>query len=109
MKRVLVIGATGYLGRHVVTELKRRGHWVRALSRHMDSFPDGPLAPDEVFTGEITRPETLDGLVDGVDFVFSSLGITRQRDKLGFWDVDYQGNKTVLEIAVAAGVNKFRG
>ncbi len=107
MKRVLVIGATGYLGRHVVTELKRRGHWVRVLSRHTNSFPDDPFAPDEIFIGEITRPETLDGLTDGVDFVFSSLGITRQRDKLGFWDVDYQGNKTVLEMAVAAGVNKF--
>ncbi len=107
MKRVLVIGATGYLGRHVVSELKRQGHWVRALSRHTDSFSNNPFAPDEVFTGEITQPETLHGLMDDVDYVFSSLGITRQRDKLGFWDVDYQGNKTVLEMAMAARIKKF--
>ena len=33
MKKVLVIGATGYLGTHVVNELKRQGYWVRALVR----------------------------------------------------------------------------
>ena len=31
--RVLAAGATGYLGRHVVQELKARGHWARALVR----------------------------------------------------------------------------
>jgi len=33
MKKVLVAGATGYLGRFVVQEFKKRGYWVRALAR----------------------------------------------------------------------------
>ena len=33
MKKILVAGATRYLGKFVVKELRRRGHWIRALAR----------------------------------------------------------------------------
>ena len=36
MKKVLVAGATGYLGQFVVKALKAKGHWVRALGRGAD-------------------------------------------------------------------------
>ncbi len=62
---------------------------------------------DEVHVGEVTRPETLAGLCDGIDVVFSSIGITRQKDGLTFRDVDYQGNLNLLEQAMQAGVSKF--
>ena len=115
MHKVLVAGATGYLGRFVVQEFKNRGHWVRALARNPQKLEKpGPfLEPavrddvDEVFVGEVTDPQTLSGLCDGVDIVFSSIGITRQRDKVSFMDVDYQGNKNILELAVKASVRKF--
>ena len=41
------------------------------------------------------------------NFVFSSVGITRQKDGLTFKDVDYQGNRNLLEVAKHAGVKKF--
>ncbi len=107
MAKVLVIGATGYLGSHMVAELKTAGHWVRALSRREGAFADAPHKPDEVFVGEATRPETLEGLCDGIDYVFSALGQTRQKGRLSPWDVDYGANKAVLERAVAAGVRQF--
>lgn len=107
MARVLVVGATGYLGSHMVAELKAAGHWVRALSRRNGIFEGATRAPDEVFVGQATRRETLDGLCDGIDYVFSALGQTRQKDKQSFWDVDYGANKVVLDLAVAAGVKQF--
>ena len=33
-RRVVVAGATGYLGKFVTLEFKRRGYWVRALTRN---------------------------------------------------------------------------
>jgi uncharacterized protein YbjT (DUF2867 family) len=39
--------------------------------------------------------------------VFSSIGITRQNDKLTYRDVDYQGNRNILDIALANHVTKF--
>ena len=38
MKKVLVAGATGYLGRYLVQELKKQGYWVRALARNTNKI-----------------------------------------------------------------------
>jgi uncharacterized protein YbjT (DUF2867 family) len=115
VKKVLVAGATGYLGKFVVQEFKQRGYWVRALARNPKKLAEtGPfLEPavkaqvNDIFVGEVTQPKTLRGLCDGIDIVFSSIGITRQRDKVSFMDVDYQGNKNILDLALQAAVRKF--
>jgi uncharacterized protein YbjT (DUF2867 family) len=107
MTRVLVAGATGYLGGFVARELKARGHFVRALARTPDKLAPVRDSLDDVVRAEVTRPETLAGACDGVDVVFSSVGITRQKDGLTFRDVDYQGNKNLLGSAQRAGVAKF--
>jgi uncharacterized protein YbjT (DUF2867 family) len=115
MKKVLVAGATGYLGKYVVQEFKRQGYWLRVLTRNKAKLGEcGPFGEpavldqiDEVFVGEVTQPDTLFGLCDGIDIVFSSVGLTRQKDGLTFQDVDYQGNLNILEQAVGSGVQKF--
>ncbi len=107
MKRVLVAGATGYLGGYVAREFKRRGHFVRALVRSSGRSGDPQGAADEIVEAEVTRPETLEQVCDGIDCVFSSVGITRQKDGLTFQDVDYQGNKNLLDAALRAGVREF--
>lgn len=105
--RVLVAGATGYLGRFVAREFKSRGYFVRAMARSPERLHPIRDSLDEVVQAEITRPETLDGACDGIDIVFSSVGITKQQGKLTFKDVDYQGNKNLLEVAQRARVGKF--
>lgn len=107
MKKVLVAGATGYLGRYVLKELKKQGYWVRALARNANKIEDLMEFIDDVFKAEVTDPESLKGICDDIDCVFSSIGITRQKDGLTFMDVDYQGNKNLLDEAVRSGVSKF--
>jgi uncharacterized protein YbjT (DUF2867 family) len=107
MKQVLVAGATGYLGGFVAQELKARGHSVRALARSPEKLEGIRGSLDEAVKAEVTRPETLAQVCNGIDVVFSSVGITKQRDGLTFSDVDYQGNKNLLEAAIRAGVKKF--
>lgn len=115
-KRVLVAGATGYVGKFAVQQFKRRGYWVRVLTRSESRLrKPGPFtAPgidpadcDDVFVGEVTKPETLEGLMDGIDVVFSSVGISRQRDGLTFEQVDYQGNRNLLDLCKESSVKKF--
>ena len=64
LKRVLVAGATGYLGKFSVQAFEERGYSVRVLTRSKERLSDsGPFtAPalsqdevDEVFVGEITK------------------------------------------------------
>ena len=107
MKKVLVAGATGHFGRFVAKEFKRRGHFVRALARTPRKLDYMKDQLDEIVEGEVTVPESIKNVCDGIDVVFSSVGMTRQKGNLTFKDVDYQGNKNLLEVARKAGVKKF--
>lgn len=115
-KRVVIAGATGYLGKYAVKAFKERGYWVRVLTRSRERLLEpGPFtAPalseedmDDIFIGEVTKPVTLEGLMDGIDLVYSSVGISRQRDGLTFEQVDYQCNRNLIDLAVAGGTKRF--
>jgi len=105
--RVLVVGATGYIGRHVVAHLQELGYAVRALARSARQLEAERQKGVEVFVGQVTHPETLHGLCDGISVVVSALGVRSLKRKPTPWEVDYQGNLNVLANAQAAGVKHF--
>lgn len=107
IQRVLVAGATGYLGRHVASEFKARGIWVRALVRRPEQLAEWRALADDVRCGQVTDARTLAGIADGVDAVFSAVGITRQKDHLTYREVDYQGNLNLLAESVQGGAARF--
>jgi len=106
-QRVLIAGATGYLGKFIVKELKSRGYWVRALARDARKIEPLKQSVDDLFVGQATQPVTLSGICKGIDIVISCLGITRQKDGLTYMDVDYQGNKNLLDEALGENVPRF--
>ncbi|WP_136444048.1 SDR family oxidoreductase [Pacificoceanicola onchidii] len=105
MKHVFVAGATGYLGRFLCAEYRKRGWHVTALIRKSGKT-DG-LEADRLIEAEATWPESLVGAMEDIDLVVSALGITRQTDGLTYWDVDYQANLNLLEEARRSGVSRF--
>lgn len=107
MKRVLIAGATGYLGNFATQEFKKQGFRVRALARNPQKLEPIREYIDEPFIGEVTDKNSLSGICKDIDIVFSCVGITRQKDNLTFMDVDYQGNKNLLEEALREGCSKF--
>src|SRR5262245_35783236 len=68
MNRVLVTGATGTVGRLVVSQLLTTDAQVRAMTRN-PAAADLP-AEVEIVRGDLTVPATLDECLDGVDVVF---------------------------------------
>ncbi len=66
--RILVIGATGHVGRQVVSQLNATDVYVRALARKPEAagLPPGV----EVVRGDLTVPQSLDAPLDGIDTVF---------------------------------------
>ena len=107
MKRILVAGATGYLGKFIVKELKSKGYWVRVLIRKAEQaelFTD----VDDFFIGNVTCADSLSGIRENIDWVFSSIGITRQKDGMTYMDVDYQGNINLLNEAIQSKVKSFQ-
>ncbi|MCZ9880240.1 SDR family oxidoreductase [Arthrobacter sp. B2a2-09] len=92
---VLVVGATGSIGRHAVAEALQQGWTVRALVR--DKTRAARILPDgvELVVGDLTRPETLDTAVEDVEaIVFTHGSTTNERDVR---DNDYTGVANVLK------------
>src|SRR6476619_4534071 len=67
-KPILITGATGRVGRRVVSQLLKTGAKVRAMTRS----PEAANMPPEVnvVRGDLTIPESLDECLDGVDTTF---------------------------------------
>lgn len=109
MTRILLIGGSGSLGRHVLSELKARGYRVRAISRAPNPFikkyADDPVLAD------LTNQESLRGVCSGVDMVLSCAGASMNLSDFGnrqsFTSVDYEGNLQLLKEAEREGVKKF--
>ena len=100
---VLVVGATGSVGRHVVTEAVRQGYATRALVR--DAARSGPLDPGaRRVVGQLTDASTLGDALAGVDAVIFTQG-SSYGDALAAEAVDYGAVKNVLE---ALGGRKVR-
>ena len=68
MKHILVTGATGQIGREVVSQLRATGCRIRALSRN----PRGASLPRnvEMVPGDLSAPDTLDACLNDIDTVF---------------------------------------
>lgn len=103
--RVLVAGATGYLGRHILDELDKRQIPFKAIARQAHKLKK--FRRDQIVVAEATQAKTLIGACEGIEVVISTLGITRQKDGLTYQDVDFQANLNLLEEAKKAGVKKF--
>ena len=99
---VLVVGATGSIGRLVVDEATRQVHAVRALVR---TAAKGRQLPREaqVIIGDVTQLDTLPAAVDNVDALVFTLG--SNNGKVGAENVDYGGVRNVLR---ALGAGKAR-
>ncbi|MDQ3012736.1 MAG: SDR family oxidoreductase [Acidobacteriota bacterium] len=109
MKKILIAGASGQLGRHVVQQLQQHGVMVRALAR--DASKLSGLGIDGVVNGDLTMAETLRGCCDGMDAVISCAGASMNlndfRDRKSFYEVDYRGNLNLLDEAKRANIVKF--
>ena len=91
---VLLVGATGSIGRHVVAEALREGYAVRALVRDAGKARTLPPGAHAVI-GDLTRPETLVAAVDGIDAIVFTHG-SDGLGKVGAESIDYGGVRNVL-------------
>jgi uncharacterized protein YbjT (DUF2867 family) len=106
-KLVVVAGATGYLGRHVVRALHRQGWRVRALARDRRRLGEVEDLCHDIQVAEATSKPSLKGLFEGADAAFSSIGIRHFRRRPTFEEVDFRANLNLVEAAEARGVRRF--
>ena len=91
---VLVVGATGSIGRLVVDEAIRQGHKVRVLVRDLRRASKLPAGAQRV-VGDLTLPDTLAAAVDGIDAIVFTHGADGG-GKAGAEHVSYGGVRNVV-------------
>lgn len=100
--RVLVTGATGFLGHAVVAALAARGHEVVALSRTGSRVPEASAA---CVRGDIRQADTLASAVAGVEAVCHLAALARVResltDPLAYWQTNTVGTINLLQALAA--------
>jgi uncharacterized protein YbjT (DUF2867 family) len=94
MSSVLVTGATGNVGSHLVQELRRRGVPARAFVRD----PGRARADIELAVGDYGEPSTIAVALDGIDRVFLACANSPRQ-------VEYEAN--VIDAAATAGVRRI--
>lgn len=98
--KVLVTGATGFLGSHVAERLSARGDQVRALVRKTSNkkFLER-LANVELFEGTVEQSDRMRDAVEGVDAIVHAAGIVKARTVDDFFAVNVGGTSNLVQAA----------
>jgi uncharacterized protein YbjT (DUF2867 family) len=110
MKKVLLFGSTGNLGKQVAAELKQKGYDVTAVVRNENKAAELKPVAHHIVIANVTNRLALLGICNGYDVVISALGkpvSPNDKSKPGFREVDLDANSHILDEAVKSHIKKF--
>lgn len=113
MSRILVTGATGFVGRALVPLLRTCGHTVRAAVRRPDAVL--PVGVEAVLVGEIGSLTDWRAALDGIEAVVHLAGLAHNRyrredfpdQRHAFTEINLGGTRRLAEAAAAAGIRRM--
>src|SRR5215212_4362250 len=106
--RVLVTGATGFVGSHVAQVLLEAGYEVRCCARATSDLRwISGLDTERVPLDVRGKPEDISRAVENVDIVVHAAGITRARRPEDYYLVNAEGTRRIATAALRAGVRRF--
>ncbi len=105
---VLVTGASGFIGSHLVARLVASGCAVRTFGRSPSVPPQFASLAVEHYSGDITDAASVARAIEGCEIVFHMAGLVSYR--ASHWQRQYRvnvvGTRTVMEASLAAGVRR---
>lgn len=104
--RILVTGATGYIGSRLVPELLARGYSVRCLARDPKKLSARGWDGVEIAAGDVLRPETLPPALAGIDVAYY-LVHSMQGDPRSFAEKDREAARAFAAAAAECGVRRI--
>ena len=104
---ILIVGATGLLGRATAVPLLAQGHAVRVLVRDRARAADLQRAGAELFIGDLTDARSLELACRGVDRVFACAHAFLGRGRWASAQVDHVGHSALVAAARDAKVGHF--
>jgi uncharacterized protein YbjT (DUF2867 family) len=104
---ILIIGASGFLGREVTKLLLSKGEQVRLLVRTPSKVEDLEQAGAEVIQGDLIDPPSLLRACQGVDRVLAAAHSLLGKGRYKSEAVDDAGHRSLIDIAKSTGVAHF--
>ncbi len=105
--KALVAGATGQTGSHIVGLLLAKGIEVRALVRDLNKANSELPTEAEKVVGNVLDKASLTAALVDCDVLVSATGAAPSLDPSGPYQVDYEGNKNLVDAAKAAEIKQF--
>jgi uncharacterized protein YbjT (DUF2867 family) len=104
--RVLVTGATGFVGPKVANAIVDAGHEVRVLERKPGSWREARIRCQEAAQGDMTDPDSLRRAAEGQEVVVHLVAIRQGRPER-FQRIMVEGTQSLLAAAKDAGAKRF--
>jgi len=104
---ILIVGASGFLGRETAKLLLSQGTQVRLLVRTPANVDDLKQAGAEVVQGDLIDPPSMARACQGVDRVFAAAHSLVGKGKYESQAVDDAGHRALIDAATAAGIAHF--
>jgi nucleoside-diphosphate-sugar epimerase len=105
LMKIALTGATGFVGRAVVSALASGEHDLSALVRNIGK---ARLPADvAVARGDLENARSLDGLLRDVDVVVHIAGVIRAVSRAGYFTANESGTRSVAEAALRNRVKRF--
>ncbi len=107
--KILVTGATGYVGHRLALKLAESKDEIHVLVRNLNSENIPYHKNIKVFVGDITEKESIKLAINGCHQVYHTAALVKAFDKDPslFYKVNVQGTLNLLELAMEVGVQKF--
>jgi nucleoside-diphosphate-sugar epimerase len=104
--KVLVTGASGFIGNALINRLNSEGYTVRGLIHN--NLIDKKLKNVSSYYGDITDIESLKSAVDGVDVIFHCAAYMKDfGNRKKFYKINFEGTKNLVLLSKKFGINKF--
>ena len=109
MSRILVTGASGFIGRVAVAALAAAGHAVRAATRRSPVLPFAPPQVEVVAHGDLEAPVDWTPLLAGIDAVIHLAGIAHVEGiaTARYYHVNHLATVALAHAALTAGVGRL--
>ena len=105
--QILVAGATGQTGRHIVRQLIEKNVSVKALVRDVEQAKTILPATAELIVGDVLQPATFESALADCNVLICATGASPSLNPTGPYQVDYQGTKNLVDAAKAQGIEHF--